>query len=146
MGTCLETMRNLSPILPLLCLVFFIGCAAPSTPLLASTVPHRESALLLLDNRGGFSHAGRRVALQADGSFTDTTYTDVVGDGKARRGAYTLNAEKTHLVLSPESGDIEHLYRVNYGGEQYWVHDQDRARTTQASQSWFRQISLRVVP
>jgi hypothetical protein len=106
----------------------------------------RESAMMMLDNRGGFSHAGRRIALRADGSYTDTTYTDVVGDEHTKTGHYVLNSEKTHLVLSPDGGASQELFRVDYGGKQYWVHEADRERITQPSESWLRQISVRVVP
>jgi hypothetical protein len=100
--------------------------------------------MLLLDNHGGYSHAGRRIALHSDGTFTDTRYTDVVGDERANRGVYTLNDEKTHLTLSPARGEAEHLYRVDCSHQQYWVQEQDRSRITESGQSWLRQISLRV--
>ena len=66
-------MRLLQPLAFLICLLV-VSCSHPSA------TQHRESGILLLDNRGGFSHAGRRIALRADGSYTDTTYTDVIGE------------------------------------------------------------------
>jgi hypothetical protein len=108
--------------------------------------PQQESGVTRLDNRGGFSHAGRRVALRSDGSYTDTRYTDVVGNERTTAGRYTLDMERRHLTLSPERGEVQHLYRVDYSGQQYWVRADERARITQASESWLRQISLRVVP
>jgi hypothetical protein len=108
--------------------------------------PQQESGVIRLDNRGGFSHAGRRVALLSDGSYRDTRYTDVVRDERTTAGHYTFDAEERHLTLSPERGEVQHLYRVDYGGQQYWVRTDERARITQSSESWLRQISLRVVP
>ncbi len=121
-------------LLTLLICALIAGCA------------HRENGAVLLDNRGGFSHAGRRIPLRADGSYTDTAYTDAVGGERAKRGRYTLNAERTHLVLSSEVGEAQHLYRVDYRGQQYWVRDDDRTRIVQSGEDWLRQISLRVVP
>ena len=117
--------------------VILTGCISRS---------QQESGVTRLDNRGGFSHAGRRVALRPDGSFTDTRYTDVVGGERTTAGRYTLDAEQRHLTLSPERGEVQHLYRVDYSGEQYWVRADERAGIAQSSESWQRQISLRVVP
>ncbi|MCX5649195.1 MAG: hypothetical protein NTX40_08890 [Planctomycetota bacterium] len=124
-------MRALQPLLFLLCWVLMLGCA-------------HESTVSFLDNHGGFSHAGRRIELHSDGSYSDTGYTDVIGNESVEHGVYTLNIEKTHLTLSPASGEVEHLYRVDYGRQQYWVHEQERRRITQSGESWLRQISLRV--
>ena len=98
----------------------------------------------MLDNHGGFSHAGRRVVLRSDGSYTDTGYTDVVGDERVKRGVYTLNAEKTQLTLSPARGEAEQLYQVEYGHVFYWVEEQERHQVTDPKEEWLRQISLRV--
>jgi len=73
----------------------------------------RETALLLLDNHGGFSHAGRRIALYSDGNYSDTSYSDVIGSERTRRGTYTLDAQRTNLTLLPAQGETEHLYRVD---------------------------------
>src|SRR5688572_3755530 len=115
--------------------IFLTGC---------NSLSHQENGVTQLDNRGGISHAGRRVTLKPDGSFTDLRYTDVIGDESATTGRYTLDAEKRLLTLSPEGGEVEHLYRVDYRGQQYWVHADKRARITQSGESWLRQISLRV--
>lgn len=136
-----RAMRLFQPVAFLFCLLV-VGCSQPQP----SATPHRESGVLLLDNRGGFSHAGRRIALRADGSYADTTYTDVIGDEHTKKGHYTLNPERTLLVLSPEGGASQELFRVDYSGQQYWVREADRERITQPSQSWLRQISVRVVP
>jgi hypothetical protein len=111
-----------------------------------SSRPQQESGVTRLDNRGGFSHEGRRVALRSDGSYTDTRYTDVVGDERTTAGRYTLDLEQRHLTLSPERGNVQHLSRVDYSGQQYWVRADERARITQSREPWLRQISLRVVP
>jgi hypothetical protein len=101
---------------------------------------------LVLDNRGGFSHGGRRIALRADGGYTDTSYTDVIGDEHTKHGYYTLNPERTRLILSADSGTSNELFRVDYRGQQYWVRESDRERITQPSESWLRQVSVRIVP
>src|SRR5688500_7308795 len=88
--------------------VFLTGC---------NSLSHQENGVTQLDNRGGLSHAGRRIALLSDGSFTDMRYTDVVGKDMTSQGYYTLDAEKRHLTLSPEGGQVEHLYRVDYRGQ-----------------------------
>ena len=100
---------------------------------------------MLLDNRGGFSHAGRRIALRSDGSYTDTAYSDVVGHEHTTTGHYTLNPERTQLILSPQAGEAQELFRVDYGGQQYWVRETDRERIIQRGESWLRQTSVRVV-
>lgn len=124
-------MRALHPLVSLLCCVLLLGCSS-------------GSVVLLLDNHGGFTHGGRRIELYSDGSYSDTRYTDVVGLESVEHGVYTLNHEKTHLILSSASGEAEHLYRVDYSRQQYWVHEEDRLRITQSGESSLRQISLRV--
>jgi hypothetical protein len=130
-------MRFIQPLIPLVCFGLMIGCAQHASP-----PPSRESNALVLDNHGGYSHAGRRVALRPDGSYTDTRYTDFIGDEKVQRGHYNFDAEKTRLVLSPQRGDAERLYRVDYGSRQYWVHEQKQRRIGDAGDAWFRQVSL----
>jgi hypothetical protein len=134
-----RSRRLLRPVAVLFCFLV-VGCAQPET------TPQRGSSIMMLDNRGGFSHGGRRIALRADGSYTDTTYSDVVGDEHRKTGHYLLNPERTHLVLSPEGGSSQELFRVDYGGQQYWVREADRARITQPRESWLRQTSVRGVP
>ena len=107
---------------------------------------HRESVVLLLDNHGGYSHAGRRIALLSDGSYTDTAYTDVVGSEHLKTGRYTLNAERSLLTLTPKHGEPQHLYRIEYDGRQYWVHEDERQRITQSSETRLRQTALKIVP
>lgn len=98
---------------------------------------------LVLDNHGGYSHPGRRIDLQPDDNYKDIRYTDVVGHQKAECGLYTFDAEKRHLTLAPTHGEVEHLYRVDYGSQQYWVQEKDRQRIMDPADAWFRQISLR---
>ena len=145
-------MRLLQPLAVLICLLV-PTCSHPSTTvsLLSRTLPAdhqsaRESSVLLLDNRGGYSYVGRRIALHNDGTYTDTTYTDAIGGEHTQKGHYTLNPERTHLTLSPQSGAAQDLFRVNHGGQQYWVREADRERITQPSESRLRQTSVRVVP
>jgi hypothetical protein len=130
-------MRFIKLWIPLVCFSLMIGCAQHAFP-----PSSHESDALVLDNHGGYSHAGRRVALRPDGSYTDTRYTDVIGDEKVQRGHYSFDAEKTRLVLSPERGKAERLYRVNYGSRQYWVHEQNQRRIGDSGDAWFRQVSL----
>jgi hypothetical protein len=122
-----------------------VGCAS------RDAASQRQNAGLLLDNHGGFSHGGRRLALSPDGSYRDTTYSDVVGDEHTRRGHYTFDAARRHLTLSPEQGgQTDHwptdLYLVRYGDRQYWVTGDERTRITQAGETWLRQTALSVVP
>src|SRR5260221_377582 len=109
-------MRFIQSLLALVCCGFMVGCAhrvsAPSSG---------ERASLVLDNHGGYSHPGRRVALHPDGSYTDTKYTDVIGDERVQRGFYHFNPEKNRFPLSPKRGEMEHLCRVDYDGPPYWV-------------------------
>jgi hypothetical protein len=116
--------------------IFVTGCTSLS---------HQENGVTRLDNRGGFAHAGRRVTLKPDGSFTDLRYTDVIRDESATTGRYTLDSERRHLTLSPEGGEVEHLYRVDYRRQQYWVHADERAHIAQTGESYLRRISLRIV-
>jgi hypothetical protein len=133
-----RTKGSLRLLLYLLCAALPVGCTQKST------APPADGTPPLLDNHGGFSHGGRRVVLLPDGSYSDTTYTDVL-DAKPTmtRGVYTLSADRMHLILTPESGAAEHLYRVDYRQEQYWVHEEDQHRVTEASETELRQSSLR---
>jgi hypothetical protein len=132
-------MRIIQPMIFLVC-AFAVGCAQHSI------ATQQEGGVTLLDNHGGYSHAGRRIALRSDGSYRDTRYTDIIGDERTTIGHYTLDAEQRHLTLTPKRGEVLHLYGVDYRGQRFWVGADERARITQASESWLRQISLRVVP
>jgi hypothetical protein len=121
-----------------------VGCAHRTPqPSWGGRLASDQSASVILDNHGGYSHAGRRVALQADGSYTDTRYTDVVGDQKTQRGTYAFDPEKRRLTLSPTQGKPETLCRVDDRGQHYWVREQDMQRVADATDAWFRQTSLR---
>jgi hypothetical protein len=136
-------MRLLLPVIFLCCLLV-VGCSQPrSAP---QSAPRRESVVLLLDNNGGVGHSGRRIALLPDGGYTETIYSDVIGDEHTTKGRYALNPERTDLILSPESRAAEHLYRVDSRGKQYWIHDSERERITRLTESWLRELSLRVAP
>jgi len=115
-----------------------VGCHQPKT----NSDP--RSAVLLLDNHGGYSHAGRKITLSSNGRYIDTRYTDVTSDEHVKQGVYTLNAEKTHLTLSPTNGAVERLYRVDYKGQQYWVHEEEQQHVVQPSDDQLRQVSLKV--
>jgi hypothetical protein len=101
------------------------------------------SPFLVLDDHGGFSHAGRRVELQSDGSYTDIRYTDVIGDQRKKHGVYTIDEQKALLTLSPVQGEPERLYRMDFGSDRYWVPDRDRDRIKETNEDWLRQISLK---
>ena len=131
-------MRFVQSLLAFLCYGLMVGCAHH-----ASAPSSDGDTSIVLDNHGGYSHPGRRVALRRDGSYTDTRYTDVVGDQRVEGGLYGFDAEKRQLTLSPRRGDAEHLYRVDYHGQRTWVREQDRQRITDRADAWFRQISLR---
>src|SRR5712664_4054975 len=131
--TVLRNMITCHQLSYLLCCALIVGCAsniaAPNSQ--TDNPAQREPALLLLDNHGGFSHAGRRIALHSAGDYSDTSYTDVVGGDQTIRGTYTLDAHRTNLILLPAHGEAEHLYRVDYGRQQYWVREQERQRITE---------------
>ncbi|MCY2929496.1 MAG: hypothetical protein NTV86_08380 [Planctomycetota bacterium] len=129
--------RSLRPLSCLLFPLLTIGCIQ------VTSAPRPPATPTLLDNHGGFSHAGRRIALGPDGRYTDTTYSDNPGSDRATRGLYSLDAAGSHLTLSPEGAPAEHLYRVDYHRRQYWVHDQDRPRIAQPGESELRRVSLR---
>jgi hypothetical protein len=120
-----------SLLLALACAVI-TGCAYPWSP----------PPLLVLDNKGGYSHAGRRLELYPEGNYKETRYTDAVGDAKKSRGTYALDSERTHLTLSPSEGKTEHLYRVDLDGHKYWVREEYK-KHIQADDGLARQVSLR---
>lgn len=138
----LESMRVFLVIALVSC-GLMVGCAHRTPSSSPESAPTNESASIILDNHGGYSHAGRSVALQPDGSYIDTRYTDVIGDQKVERGTYTFDQDRTRLTLSPRQGGTQTLCRVYYRGQQYWVWEQDKQRVTNPADAWFRQISLR---
>jgi hypothetical protein len=81
--------------------------------------------------------------MHPDRSYTDTRYTDVIGDETVLRGLYSFTPDKTQLTLPRSDGTAEQLYRVDFRGSQYWVGEEDRDRIRAPDEAWFRQISLR---
>lgn len=81
--------------------------------------------------------------LYGDGSYSETRYTDMVGDETVFQGVYRFAADGAQLILSPSQGGVEVLHQVNYRGHQYWVRAEDKERIRDPSDTWFRQISLR---
>lgn len=133
-------MRFVHSLLALLYCGLMVSCAHRAS----APAPSSDTRLfVVLDNRGGYSHPGRRVDLRPDDNYTDSRYTDVVGQQRVEGGLYTLDAEKRHLTLAARHGEVEHLYRVDYRGQQYWVRGQDKQRVLDPADNWFRHISLR---
>ena len=132
--------RSLRPLSCLLFSLLTVGCIQ------VNSAPRPAVAPTLLDNHGGFSHGGRRIALHPDGRYTDTIYTDNPGQERVTHGVYSLDAAVSHLTLTPEGAPAEHLYRVDYHRQQYWVHDQGRRRIASPGESDLREISLRAGP
>jgi hypothetical protein len=118
---------------------FATGCAT------RSGTQGQGNAVMVLDNKGGFSHAGRRLELHRDNTYRDTAYTDVRGEEILKTGRYTLDPKRRHLTLSPERGSVAHLYRVDYSGQQYWVREDERERIAEPGEASLRQFSLRLV-
>ncbi len=134
----LVLMRFVHSILALVCSGLIVSCAHR-----ASTPSANTRGFVVLDNHGGYSHPGRRIDLRPDDNYTDIRYTDVVGQQKVDCGLYTFDAKKRRLTLAPTHGEVEHLYLVDYGSQQYWVPEKDRQRIMDPAEAWFRQISLR---
>lgn len=106
----------------------------------------KQSAVLLLDNHGGFSHAGRRITLLSDGCYIETAYTDIEKDKHSENGRYTLNPERSLLRLMPEHREVYNLYRIDFDSQQYWVRESERQRITQSNEVLLRQTSLKINP
>jgi len=99
-----------------------------------------------LDNFGGFSHGGRRLELMMDGRFLETSYTDVVGDRRNKSsGNYAIDQTKAALHLSHATGAVEVLFKVDYGGVEFWVKEEKRKLIQEPGEKWLRQTSLRRV-
>lgn len=101
---------------------------------------------IVLDNHGGFSHAGRRILLGLDGRYTDITYTDVVGGEREKLGRHIFTAHRTHLILMPDKGAAEDVFLIEHQGGFYWVHEADQKRVTEPGEFRLRQVSLRGKP
>ena len=104
--------------------------------------PKRE-VILAVDNAGGFSHRGRRIAVFADGSYEEIIYTDEVGREKKRQGKCMFDSKAGTLTLDSDKKDGERLFRANHGGKEYWVHKDEVDRIMKSTETWLRQTSLR---
>lgn len=122
--------------------ILMTGCASsPHERRPPGEAPVRENRILLLDNGGGYSHAGRRIELIRGGTVIDTFYTDIIGDERARRGTFEL----ADGILNLKFGDRgnQRLTRVSYGSETYWVYPNEVELIPVPSNSMLRQTSLK---
>jgi len=88
---------------------------------------------------------GHRIVLRRNGTYIQSTYMDRRHSGyNKRRGSYTLDGGGTHLALSRAHDRVDHLYRVDHAGEQYWVEEKDRPRITAPADN-LRSESFRTV-
>ena len=130
-------MKNCRPILMLFILATIL-CFAP--PIHAQL--QKQDTILAVDNYGGFSHLGKRILVYAD-NRCEVTYTDAVGDEKTRVGKCIFDLTAGTLTLDGGKKENERLYRVSYGGKEYWVHQDEVNRIKHPTEEWLRQISLR---
>ena len=116
------------------------GCASPRRQP-PTKPPPRKDRILLLDNSGGYSHAGRRVELLRDGGVIDTQYTDVIGGENGRKGRYTIEGD----VLDLRFGDRgnQRLMRVSYDNDIYWVYRNEVAKIVLPESTLLRQTALK---
>lgn len=122
--------------------ILIIGCASSlSERRLSGEAPLRENRILLLDNSGGYSHAGRRIELLRDETVIETTYTDIIGGERTRRGTFEL----TDGILKLKFGDRgnQRLIRVTFRGDIYWVYPDEVQRLRLPNSSRLRQLSLK---
>ena len=119
-----------------ICVILLTGCVRVLT-----TAQHKKAALVLHDNDNGRRFYSRWIRLSADGRYVDIFSTDVAGQERVKRGGYRIDMEKTHLTLTPRSGKKEHLYRVDYGSDRYWIHEEERTRNPGPGESWLKEVS-----
>lgn len=128
----------------LVSVLLLIGCARTHTPTRHAsdaTIGHESVVLTLHDGYSGRSFGGRWIRLHADGRYMEIRYTDVVTQERVKRGVYRIDKARTHLTLEPGGGgDTEHLYRVDYGQDMYWVHDAERAHVTLPGEFWLKEV------
>jgi len=117
------------------------GCVAQPNPQPPNRPPQREDRILLLDNSGGYSHAGRRIELLENGNLIETDYTDVIGSARERKGSYILKGDELYIQLG-DRGD-QRLIRVSYGDEIYWVYPNEVEKIALAQNTRLRQTSLK---
>lgn len=129
------------PILSL-SVILMTGCASsPSERRPPREAPARENRVMLLDNSGGYSHAGRRIELLRDGMVIETEYTDIVGDEHTRHGTFEL----ADGILNLKFGDRgnQRLIRVAIRGDVYWVYPEEVQKLRLPESSRLRQTSLK---
>ena len=97
--------------------------------------------LMTLDNKGGFSHGGRRIELFTDGKAQETRYTDVVGDVTISNGTYILQGKTLTLNFGKEREVT--LVCVVSGSDRYWVRPENVDLIKNSSEWWLRQTSLK---
>ena len=118
-----------------------VGCTTRSPDNKPATASSGPDHILLLDNAGGFSHAGRRIELLADGTVIDIRYTDSIGDEIESRGTY----QRSDGVLNLRFGDRgnQRLIRVQLGGDTCWVYPGEVEELREPESSRLRQTSLK---
>ena len=121
--------------------VFLAGCTSQSATNSPSEPSHREDRVLLLDNSGGYSHAGRRIELLKDGKFIETRYTDVIGNQNRRSGRYDLSEGILNLHFDDRGS--QRLIRVPYGTEILWVYPNEVEKISLSERTRLRQTSLK---
>jgi hypothetical protein len=121
--------------------VVMAGCVSHQRPHPPSKPVQREGRILLLDNSGGYSHAGRRIELLDNGDLIETDYTDVIGSGRERKGSYILKGDELRIRFG-DRGD-QRLIRVSYGDQIYWVYPNEVEEIALAKNARLRQTSLK---
>ena len=129
------------PVALIAVVLVLVGCVSPHPTGNPTRPAHRDDRILLLDNSGGYSHAGRQIELLEGGNVIETRYTDVIGDQTVRRGRYVLDRD----VLDLRFGDRgnQQLRRVPYGNEIYWVYPNEVEKIALPENTWLRQTSLK---
>jgi hypothetical protein len=117
------------------------GCASDQAPDSPNKPAKREGRILLLDNSGGYSHAGRRIELLENGNLIETDYTDLIGSRRERTGSYILKGDDL-LVRFGDRGD-QRLIRVSYADQTYWVYPNEVEKIALAENTRLRQTSLK---
>lgn len=117
------------------CVILLTGCVG------TLTTAHEKAVLVLHDNDKGRRFSSRWIRFAADGRYVDIFTTDVAHKVRVKRGVYRMDQQRTHLTLQRNSGQTEHLYRVDYGQDRYWVHDKERTRHPGPSEFWLKEVS-----
>jgi len=106
-----------------------------------STPAQKSSAILILDNNGGYSHPGRELQLFQNGQVIDTRYTDVIGDRRDRFGTYQIT--ENNLTLKFGDRGNETLYKVRFDDTDFWVYSNEVKKIQRKDSEWLRQTSLK---